>query len=117
MTGAMDSQKETIIELVRKKKNAYLSNRLQLECTCGYAEAPTLYSILVSGGFEIMEPISTISPFVAEFIYDETITVTPIKVVKPCPKCGSNIEADFPLSVESLQTMLQTGPPDPAMYC
>lgn len=109
--------KDTIISLSRKNRdNKFLKNKLELQCKCGYSEKLTYYDFLASGDFNIGQPSSVISPFISEAFYDETISVTPLHFSKKCPKCGEEITAVFPLSIEELIPILKSQPPDPHMY-
>ncbi len=109
--------KETLISLSQKNKNnRFLKNKIELRCECGYSESTTYYDFLTAEEFKIGEPIMTISPFISEAVYDETITVTPLRLSKKCPACGKEITAVFPVSLENLIPMLKSQPPDPQMY-
>jgi hypothetical protein len=109
--------KEKLISLSQKNKNNhFLKNKIELRCKCGYRESTTYYDYLTSGEFNIGEPVSTISPFISEAVYDETISVTPLRSSKKCPACGKEIIVVFPLSLEELIPLLQSRPPDPHMY-
>ncbi len=108
---------DTIISLSQKnKKNNFLKNKIELKCKCGFSEKITYYDFLSEGKFEIGETSQTVSPFISESIYDETIRVTPLTLSKKCPICGQEIRATFPISLENLIPMLQMQPPDPLMY-
>ncbi len=109
--------KELIVSLSQKNRySAFLKNKVELHCKCGYLETLTYYDFLSSGNFNIGQPASIISPFISESIYDETITATPIHMIRKCPLCGKEITAVFPLSLENLIPILQMKPPDPQMY-
>lgn len=109
--------KEILISLSKKNKhNKYLKNRLELRCKCGFSEKVTYFDLLTGGQFNIGEPVATISPFISESIYDETINVTPLYISFKCSKCGEENSVVFPLSLENLISMLQSQPPDPHMY-
>lgn len=109
--------KETIISLSQKNRNnRFLKNKLELRCKCGFSEKLTYYDFLAGGEFNIGQPSSIISPFISEYIYDETVNVTPLQLSKKCPACGEEITAVFPLSMEDLISILQSQPPDPQMY-
>ncbi|VVB90573.1 Uncharacterised protein [uncultured archaeon] len=109
--------KEKLISLSQQNKNnRFLKNKIELRCKCGYCESITYYDYLTSGEFNIGEPTTTISPFISEAVYDETISVTPLSSSKKCPACGKEIIAVFPLSLEELIPLLQSRPPDPHMY-
>jgi hypothetical protein len=109
--------KKILISLSRKNKNnRFLKNFIDIRCKCGFSEKLTYYDFLAGGEFIIGQPASTISPFISEAIYEETITLTPLHLSKNCPVCKEEITAVFPLSCENLVTILQTSPPDPCMY-
>lgn len=109
--------KEKIISLSKGyKNNHFLKNEFEIRCKCSYSEKITYYDFLIGGKFEIGKPIHTISPFISEGIYEETISVTPLNVSEKCPVCGERITAMFPLSLENLISILQSKPPDPQMY-
>lgn len=109
--------KETLISLLQKNKNNnFLKNKIEFRCRCGYSEKLTYYDFLIGGEFKIGQPTPTISPFISETIYDETINVTPLYLTKKCPVCGEEMTAVFPLSLENLIPILQSQPPDPQMY-
>lgn len=109
--------KDLIVSLSRKNKyNAFMKNKVEFHCKCGYSEMLSYYAFLSGGDFSIGQPASIISPFISETIYDETITATPIHLTKKCPDCSEEITAVFPLSVEDLVHILQVQPPDPIMY-
>ncbi len=109
--------KEILISLSQKNRNNnFLKNKIEIQCKCGYSEKLSYYDFLIGGEFSIGQPMSTISPFISETIYDETIQVTPLYLSKKCPLCDGEITAVFPLSLENLITILQSRPPDPQMY-
>ncbi|HEY9205911.1 MAG TPA: hypothetical protein VIO58_08315 [Candidatus Methanoperedens sp.] len=109
--------KEILISLSQKNRNNnFLKNKIEIRCKCGYSEKLSYYDFLTGGEFNIGQPTHTISPFISETIYDETIQVTPLYLSKKCPLCGGEITAVFPLSLENLITILQSRPPDPQMY-
>lgn len=109
--------KKVLISLLQKnKENKFLKNNVELRCRCGYTERISYYDFLVSGEFDIGQPTSTISPFISESIYEETITVTSLNLSRKCPVCGEKISVVFPLSLEELIPILQSQPPDPQMY-
>lgn len=109
--------KDAVISLSRKNRdNMFLKNKVEFRCKCGYSACITYYEFLTCGEFSIGEPATTISPFISEAVYDEAITVTPIRSSKKCPDCGKEIIAVFPLSLEGLMSLLQLHPPDPQMY-
>ncbi|WP_179294047.1 hypothetical protein [Candidatus Methanoperedens nitratireducens] len=88
-----NAMKERLISLSQQNRNNhFLKNRIELRCKCGYCESTTYYDYLTSGEFNIGEPISTISPFISEAVYDETISVTPLRSSKkmPCLRQGNN---------------------------
>jgi len=109
--------KDTVISLAKKNRNNnFLKNKLELKCRCGYSEKLTYYDFLAGGEFNIGQPYSVISPFISEFVYEETISVTPLNLSKKCPACGEEINAVFPLSLEELIHLLKSQPPDSQMY-
>ncbi len=109
--------KELLVSLSQKNRyNKFLKNKVEFKCKCGYIETLSYYDFLACGEFNIGQPASIISPFISESIYDETISATPIRLIKKCPDCGEEITAVFPLSVENLIPILQVQPPDPNMY-
>ena len=109
--------KDTIISLILKnRKNSFLKNKVELKCKCGFSEKITYFDFLSGGEFTIEQTVQTVSPFISESIYDETIRVTPLKLSKKCPVCGQEITAVFPISLENLIPLLQLQPPDPLMY-
>ncbi len=109
--------KEILISLSKKNKsNRFLKNKIEIRCKCGYSDSITYYDFLIGGEFDIGQPTSTISPFISEAVYDETISVTTLHSSKKCPECGDGITAIFPLSLEELIHVLQSKPPDPQMY-
>jgi len=109
--------KKKLISLSRKNKNSsFLKNKLEIKCKCGYAEKITYYDFLACGEFEIGQSINTISPFISDSIYEETINITPLNISKKCPECGKEITAVFPVSLENIIPLLQLKPPDPQMY-
>jgi hypothetical protein len=109
--------KDAIISLLEQnKKNSFLKNTLELRCTCSFLEKITYYDFLSGGEFEIGKPTHTVSPYITESIYDETISVTPLKLSRKCPSCGENIIIVFPISLENIIPMLQSKPPDLIMY-
>ena len=113
----LEAMKDLLVSLSRKNRyNKFLNNKVELRCTCGYNETMTYYDFLVSGEYNFGQPVSIISPFISESIYDETITATPILLTKKCPDCGEEIAAMFPLSLENLIPILKMQPPDPHMY-
>ena len=108
--------KDAIISLLEQnKKNKFLKNTIELRCKCGFSEKITYYDFL-SGEFEIGKPTHTVSPFISESIYDETISVTPLQLSRKCPSCKEDITAVFPISLENIIPMLQSKPPDLLMY-
>jgi hypothetical protein len=113
----LEAMKELLVSLSQKNRyNKFLKNTVELRCKCGYSEMLTYYDFLAGGEFIIGQPASIISPFISEYIYDETIIATPIHLIKKCHDCGEEITAVFPLSVENLIPILQLQPPDPNMY-
>ena len=107
---------DAIIGLLNKNRNNnFLKNKVELRCKCGYTEKITYFEFL-AGKFDTGQPIHTISPFISESVYDETITVTPLLFSKKCPACSAEITVVFPLSLENLIPILQMRPPDPQMY-
>jgi hypothetical protein len=109
--------KEILIPLLQKNKgNNFMKNKIEFKCKCGYSEKLSYYDFLAGGEFKIGQAIPTISPFISETIYDETINVTPLYSSKKCPQCGMEITTVFPLSLENLIPILQSHPPDPQMY-
>ncbi len=109
--------KDTIISLSQKNRNnKFLKNKIELQCKCGCSEKLTYYDFLAGGEFIIGETTPTLSPFISEAIYDETINLTPLMLSKKCSGCGGEIRAVFPLSLEDLISILQSQPPDPQMY-
>ncbi len=109
--------KDTIISLLQKNRyNRFLKNKIELRCACGFIEKLTYYEFLSGGEFDFGQPLSVISPFISESVYDETISVTPLHLSKKCPACGEKITAVFPLSLEELIPILKVNPPDPQMY-
>ncbi|MBU4492510.1 MAG: hypothetical protein KKD69_08625 [Euryarchaeota archaeon] len=109
--------KDTISSLSQKNRNnKFLKNKIELRCKCGYSEKLTYYDFLAAGEFNIGQTTPTLSPFISEAIYDETINVTPLLLSKKCPVCGEEMTAVFPLSIEDLIPILQSHPPDPQMY-
>lgn len=109
--------KEILISLSKKNRhNRYLKNKLELRCKCGFFENITYFDLLTGGEFNIGQPVATISPFISESVYDETINVTPLYFSIKCPECSEEISVVFPLSLENLISMLQSQPPDPLMY-
>ncbi len=109
--------KDTIISLSKDNiGNRFLKNTIELKCKCGHSEKITYYDFLVGGEFDIGETSQTVSPFISESIYDETIRVTPLHLARKCPLCGGEMKAVFPIAVENLIPMLQSKPPDPLMY-
>lgn len=109
--------KDMIIALLQKNRNnQFLKNKVNMKCKCGFCERITYYDFLSGGEFEIGQTIQTVSPFISESIYDETIRVTPLHLSRKCPSCGEEITAVFPVSLENLIPMLQLQPPDPLMY-
>ncbi|CAG1002065.1 MAG: hypothetical protein OIN86_03755 [Candidatus Methanoperedens sp.] len=109
--------KDTIISLIKKNRNNYfLKNKIELKCKCGFSEKVTYYDFLSMGEFDIGQTTQTISTYISESIYDETIRVTPLNLSRKCPVCGEGITAIFPISLENLIPMLQMAPPDLLMY-
>ncbi len=109
--------KEILISLSQKNRdNKFLKNKFELQCNCGYSEVFTYYEFLAGGEFDLGQPASVISPFISESIYEETITFTPLLLLKKCPVCGEEISSVFPLSLENLIAILQAPQPDPQMY-
>ncbi len=109
--------KDTIISLLQKNKtNKFLKNKIELTCKCGYSERITYYDFLAGGEFNIGRPTPTISPFITESVYDETINITPLHLSKKCPLCDGEIATVFPLSLEDIISILKSQPPDPQMY-
>lgn len=76
----------------------------------------TYYDFLSKGQYEIGQTSQTVSPFISESIYDETIHITPLNLIMECPLCHTEIIVVFPISLETLIPMLQSRPPDPQMY-
>lgn len=109
--------KELLVSLSQKNRyNRFLKNKVELRCKCGHTETLTYYDFLAGGEFNLGQPISVVSPFITESIYEETITATPINLIKKCPECGEDIMAVFPISMENLVPLLQVQQPDPQMY-
>lgn len=109
--------KDLIASLSRKNRsNKFLKNKIELRCKCSYSLKLTYYDFLAGGEFDIGEATHTLSPFISEYVYEETITVTPLFLSKKCPVCGEEIKAVFPLSLEELISILQSQPPDFQMY-
>ena len=109
--------KDTIISLIQKNRNnRFLKNKIELKCKCGFSEKITYYDFLSGGEFDIGQTIQTVSTYISESIYDETIRVTPLNLSRKCPGCGEKITAVFPISLENLIPMMQMAPPDPLMY-
>ena len=109
--------KEELMSLSQKTgNNMFLRNKIELRCKCGHSEKLTYYEFLSRGEFNIGQATSTISPFISEAIYDETINLTPLLLSKRCPACGGEIMAVFPVSLEDLMQLLRSRPPDPQMY-
>ncbi len=109
--------KELLVSLSQKNRyNKFLKNKVELRCKCGYNGTLTYYDFLADGEYDFGQPVSIVSPFISESIYDETITATPILLTKKCPDCGEEITAVFPLSLENLIPILNMQPPDPQMY-
>ncbi len=109
--------KDEVISLATKNiNNKFLKNKVELRCKCGFSDKITYYDFLAGGEFEIGQPSSVVSPFISEYIYDETISVTPLILSKKCPACGAEIKAVFPLSLENLVPILRLQPPDMQMY-
>lgn len=117
MEPEIKTMKDTIISLAKQhKKNAYLQNVLSLKCgKCHREEKITYYELLSRGEFSIRQPLTTLSPFIAEYFYDEMVTVTPILITRKC-QCGADLEEPFPVALECLITMLQVEPPDSQIY-
>ena len=109
--------KDAIISLLEQnKKNKFLKNMIELRCKCGFLEKITYYDFLSGGEFEIGKPTHTVSPFISESIYDETISVTPLELSRKCPLCAENMLVVFPISLENIIPLLQSKPPDLFMY-
>ncbi len=110
--------KETITALLKQNSNnRFLKNRIKLKCEkCGFCETITYYDFLSRAEYEIGQTSQTVSPFISESIYDETIHVTPLTLNRKCPICHEEIKIVFPISIETLIPMLQSRPPDPQMY-
>lgn len=109
--------KDVIISLLAQhKKNAFLKNTIELRCKCGFLDKITYYDFLSGGEFEIGKPAHTVSPFISESIYNETISVTPLHFSRKCPSCKEDIITVFPISLENIIPMLQSKPPDLLMY-
>lgn len=109
--------KDVIISLVEKnRQNKFLKNTIELQCKCGFKEEITYYDFLSGGDFEVGKPGKTVSPYISESIYDETISVTPLQSTKNCRSCGEKIDAFFPISLENIIPLLQSKPPDLLMY-
>lgn len=109
--------KDTIISLSKKNKNnKFLKNVVEFKCKCGYTEKITYYDFLAGGEFNIGQTTQAVSPFISESIYDETIRITPLNLLKKCSVCGKDMAAVFPISLENLIPMLHSQPPDPHMY-
>lgn len=109
--------KDEVISLAQKNRNnKFLKNKIELKCKCGFSDEITYYEFLAEGEFNIGEPTSVISPFISEYVYDETIRVTPLILSKKCTACGEEIAIVFPLSLEELIPLLKSQPPDMQMY-
>ena len=109
--------KEELMSLSQKaRNNTFLKNKIELRCKCGHSEKLTYYEFLTGGEFNIGQATPTISPFISEAVYDETINVTPLHLSKRCPGCGGEVIAVFPVSLEDLVMILKSRPPDPQMY-
>ncbi|NJD77126.1 MAG: hypothetical protein FIB08_08555 [Candidatus Methanoperedens sp.] len=109
--------KEILVSLLQKnRKNNFLKNKVEFRCKCGYSNKISYLDFFSGGDFRIGQPIPTLSPFISESVYDETINVTPLYLSRKCPVCGEEITAVFPLSLENLISILQSQPPDPQMY-
>ncbi|MCX9083722.1 MAG: hypothetical protein OIN87_02865 [Candidatus Methanoperedens sp.] len=109
--------KDAIISLMdQNKKNKFLKNTVELRCKCGFSEKITYFDFLSGGEFEIGKPTRTVSPFISESIYEETISVTPLMLSRKCSSCGEIIVTVFPISLENIIPMLRSGPPDLLMY-
>ena len=109
--------KDTIISLSQKNRNnKFLKNKIDIKCKCGFSEKITYFDFLSGGEFDIGQTIQTVSTYISESIYDETIRVTPLNLSRKCPVCGEKIMAVFPISLENLIPMMQMAPPDPLMY-
>lgn len=109
--------KDVVISLLQKNRNnIFLKNKIEFRCKCSFSEKLTYYDFLAGGEFNIGQPTPIVSPFISEAIYDETISVTPLRLSKKCPVCGEEIAAVFPLSLEELISILHSQPPDPQMY-
>lgn len=109
--------KDIVVSLSQKNRNnKFLKNKVELQCKCGYSGKITYYEFLSGGEFTIGQATPTISPFISESVYDETINVTPLHLSKKCPACGTEMTAVFPLSLEDVISILQSRPPDPQIY-
>ncbi|WP_048093974.1 hypothetical protein [Candidatus Methanoperedens nitratireducens] len=109
--------KEEIISLSQKaRNNIFFKNKIELRCNCGHSEKITYYEFLTGGEFNIGQATSTVSPFISETIYDETISVTPLYLSKRCATCDEELTVVFPIALEALILILRSNPPDPQMY-
>ncbi len=116
MTNA-EKMKDMLVSLSKKNKNnIFLKNKIEMKCTCGHSESITYYDFLSGGEFSIGKTTQTISPFISEYIYEETINITPLNLSKKCPECKKEIVVVFPLSLEDILSILQSQPDDMRMY-
>ena len=113
----LEAMKDLLVSLSQKnRQNRFLKNSIELRCKCGYIEKMTYYDFLAGGEYNFGQPLSVVSPFISESIYDETIIATPILLTRKCPDCGEEIPAVFPLSLENIISILKMQPPDLQMY-
>lgn len=109
---------DLIKELISKtKKTGFLANEISFTCPkCQHKENSTYFMLLKSQHFEILEPTTVLNTVIREFTIEEEISATPVRFILRCPKCGSQMEAFSPVSLEYLLIILQSGPADDMMY-
>ncbi len=109
---------EELVSLALKKgRKGFLASMLTVRCKwCGKKDGVSYYDILASRSFKLLKPKTVFSPFIAEQVFDEALTMTPLLVVHRCTGCGRAMEVEFPLSREALLGILKSRPPDPVMY-
>lgn len=109
---------DLIKELVSKKrKTGFLANEISFTCPdCRFKENSTYFVLLKAQHFEILEPITILNTVIREFTIEEEINATPVKFILKCPKCGSQMEAFSPVSLEYLLKILQSEPTDDMMF-